>query len=690
MKSPRPTHAKAPRLLCAALTLTLSSVYVSAETSKASTGRLQRLKYNNPGLVVDVGVGLWGWPLPMDYNHDGLIDLVLSSTDNINPGIYYFENTGQVDPQDKLPIFAAARQIGETPRAPQISYVNGKAILTSPGAIYRDFGQNVFANPAKLPAPERIHPLPKEKSARGWPDGVRDSHWRMVDYDGDGVTDLIVGIDYWADYKWEKGNAGPEPSYTPEGKWIYGPLHGYVYLLRNKGTDDAPDYEKPVMLEAGGAPIDVYGEPSPSFADFRHTGKLDLICGDFLGTFTFFENIGTRTQPRYAAGKQLKVGGQPLQMDLCMITPTVIDFNGDGFPDLISGDEDGRAALIENTGGGDGGAPQFYQPRYFKQIADEIKVGALATPVSVDWDNDGLSDLIVGDSAGHLAFIKNLGGTPNRWAAPRFLEAGGRLIRLIAGYNGAVQGPSEGRWGYSNPSVIDWDGDGLLDIICNDIWGRVEWYKNVGSKEVPKLAAAQPLQVSWPGEPAKPYWVWWKPENNQLVAQWRTTPFAIDFNNDGLADLVMMDHEGYLAFFERKKDASGKLTLLPGKRIFRGETISSYDANGAPLNHEAGLLQLNGKLLGAAGRRNFCMVDWDGDGRLDLLVNSVPNVNFLKNVGDSPEGGFTFRDMGPVDTRKLAGHATAPTVVYQDKDGIPDLLVGAEDGFIYAMRNPRH
>ncbi len=36
----------------------------------------QRIAYHNPGLRTDVGVGLWGWPLPMDYNRDGLMDLL--------------------------------------------------------------------------------------------------------------------------------------------------------------------------------------------------------------------------------------------------------------------------------------------------------------------------------------------------------------------------------------------------------------------------------------------------------------------------------------------------------------------------------------------------------------------------------------------------------------------------------------
>jgi hypothetical protein len=45
--------------------------------------------------------------------------------------------------------------------------------------------------------------------------------------------------------------------------------------------------------------------------------------------------------------------------------------------------------------------------------------------------------------------------------------------------------------------------------------------------------------------------------------------------------------------------------------------------------------------------------------------------------------------MGNLDRAKLAGHDTSPTVVDWNNDGIPDLLLGAEDGHLYYLRNPR-
>jgi hypothetical protein len=655
-----------------------------APATPAATA-MPRLAHQNPGLLADLGVGLWAWPLPIDYNRDGRMDLVVVCTDKPFNGTWYFENSGDVDPQLNLPIFRPARLLGKSAPSAGISYVTGQPVVTATasvkqgdifayrGNVYPDFLQSHFDRPTKLGAPERILTEPGN---------IRQNQWKLVDYDGDGALDLTVGIDFWGDYGWDA-------AFNRFGDWTRGPLHGYVYLMRNTGTTASPVYAEPVRVQAGGRPVDPFGMPSPMWGDFDGDGDLDLLCGEFRDRFTYYENTGTRTRPDYAAGRPLALGGVPLVMDLCMITPTAVDFDGDGDLDLVVGDEDGRVAFLEHTGRVSGGMPQFLPPRYFRQFAAEVKFGALATPYAFDWDGDGDEDLISGNTAGYVGFIENLGSTPIRWAAPRYLTAGGRLIRELAGPNGSIQGPAEAKWGYSILSVADWDGDGLPDLMTNGIWGKVVWYKNVGTRTAPRLAAAQPVEVAPGTKSPKPAWNWWDPQGREFVTQWRTTPQMVDWNGDGLMDLVMSDHEGYLALFPRRRAADGTLELGAAQRVFWGEGVSVYNSNGQPQNRESGLLRLNDGVNGRGGRRTFCVADWDGDGTPDLLVNSNPNVNFLRGLGRDAAGRWRFRDEGPVSPHVLAGHATKPTVGDWDRDGIPDLLIGAEDGFFYQLRNPR-
>lgn len=639
----------------------------------ASAATLERLKYNTPGLVVDLGVGLWAWPLPMDFDGDGDLDLVVNCPDKPYNGVYFFENTTGDTSKNKLPVFRPGRRISAGVQNVQVSFVEGKPRVLSPGNEYPDFLKTGLASPKKLPPPANVHP-----------NKVRGNFWRYVDYDGDGAVDLIVGADDWTDYGWDN-------AYDASGRWTNGPLRGFVYLARNRGTTEKPDYEQPVKVMAGDKPVEVFGWPSPNFADFEGDGDLDLICGEFLDGFTYFENSGTRTSPKYAAGRRLTTpGGKRLAMDLEMITPTAIDWDKDGDVDLIVGDEDGRVAFIENTGKlGADQTPQFLPPRYFQQEADDLKCGALATPVGFDWDGDGDTDIISGNTAGYIVFFENLSGPgveKPRWAAPRFLEADGKVIRIQAGTNGSIQGPCEAKWGYTTLSVADWDGDGRPDILANSILGKVHWYRNTGTRERPKLAAAQPIEVEWNGAQPHLNYGWLRPEGKALLTQWRTTPVAVDWNKDGLMDLVMLDQAGYLAFFERARGA-GKLVLGAPQRIFSGENFSITDSRHGLVEKTAGLIRLNSGVAGRSGRRKLCVVDWDGDGRLDLLVNSA-NANFLKQTA-AREGKLYFRDEGLLVQENIEGHDVSPTTVDFNGDGVPDFLGGAEDGRFYYLRNPR-
>jgi hypothetical protein len=101
---------------------------------------------------------------------------------------------------------------------------------------------------------------------------------------------------------------------------------------------------------------------------------------------------------------------------------------------------------------------------------------------------------------------------------------------------------------------------------------------------------------------------------------------------------------------------------------------------------EGSSLRLNEHEAGGSGRRKFTLADWDSDGRLDLLVNSK-SVDLWRNVSDQP-GQYVFQHIGTLDTRVLAGHTTSPTTVDWDRNGEPDLLIGAEDGFFYYLPHP--
>jgi len=647
--------------------LLVSSLLVSCCQCALAADGLERLRYNQPGLQVDLGVGLWAWPVPCDADGDGDFDLIVSCPDKPSNGVWFFENIDGDTASHPLPVFKSAVKLSSTVHYVMPSYVGDQVRVLSPGAEYTNFASTGLTNKVALPVDAKFY-VPTGKQPKG--PKVRHNQWRYVDYDGDSNLDLVVGIEDWSYYGWDD-------AWDTNGEWSNGKLHGFVMLLRNEATNDAPRYAPPVKLEAAGVAIDTFGCPSPNFEDFDGDGDLDLICGEFLDGFTYFENIGSRTSPKYLDGAKLVTAdGERLRMDLQMIVPVAFDWDKDGDKDLIVGDEDGRVAFIENTGKfNQHDLPVFLAPKYFQQQADTLKCGALATPVGTDWDGDGDIDIISGNTAGYIEFFENLSGrgvAEPIWNAPKRLQVNGESFRIMAGRNGSIQGPAEAKWGYTTFSVSDWDHDGLPDIILNSILGEVVWLRNIGTLSEPQLERQKNIEVEWPGPQPLLAWGWKKPRLKALLTQWRTTPVVYDFNGDGLVDLAMLDHAGYLSYFERFMEKDD-LKLRAPKRVF-------VDESGEPL-------RLNSKSAGGSGRRKLCVTDWDGDGKFDILLNSS-NADFLQQVGDR-DGKWFFRNAGTLAKQNIEGHDVSPATVDFDGDGVRDFLGGAEDGRMYFLKNPR-
>ncbi len=633
-----------------------------AEAPPAFIGGCEALTYGRKGVRAPLGTGLWACPAPLHYDDDGRLDLLYSCADKPCGGTYLYkrlsEKEGKAD-------FRLVGRMDSPHRCLSVCDWDGdkRADVLVAGGYYKDVRSFGFDRFVKMTVPK-------------YGKRVRAHLYRATDWDADGVMDLLVANGDWSAYGWDK-------AYNERGEWTRGPLHGWVWFFRNTGSAAKPEFDPGRQLMTDHWPVDVFGRPGVCVADWDSDGDNDLLIGEFLDRITYFENVGTKSKPKLATGRFLTVEGKTLKLDLCMIMPSVCDFDGDGDMDLIVGEEDGYVDLFENVAG-KGRMPVLKPAVYLTELDPPVKSGALVVPSVADWDGDGDDDIVVGNTAGYLELFVNEGQN-GEWKIRRagYLQDDAGPIRILAGYNGSIQGPCETKWGYTVPTVADWDGDGKLDVLANGIIGRLQWWRRRETNPDRPMDSGRPLHVRWKGDPPYPKWNWWRPgytgfdsggwgaaAPDELVTQWRTRPQVTDWNGDGLADLVSLDHEGYLALYRRTGEAGNPLS--PGERVF-------LDEKGKPLRLTTGV-------GGRSGRIKICLVDWDRDGDLDLLKNTR-NVGWYENVTTPEEKGKRMRLAwrGDLIKRRLAGHTSSPEAVDFNRDGWSDILLGAEDGRLYCI-----
>lgn len=342
--------------------------------------------------------------------------------------------------------------------------------------------------------------------------------------------------------------------------------------------------------------------------------------------------------------------------------PHVADWNRDGRDDLVVGFRSaaqygGIGVWLREADGSLTPTPAFASGSASAATGFTVYF----RPVLADWDGDGARDLIYGQLYGTKGVVAcaNEGSD----AGPVFHGGSCRALRTASG---ALVGETTGSSvAYVSPEVVDWDGDGDLDLLVgtgSDAAGLnekgVRLYENTGTATSPSLAP--------------PVWVVRNGTTEGLGTESYFEPTSVDVDDDGDDDLLVAG----------RRNGSAQEFFL--------HTCLNTDSDAAPAFPSCSPRSLPGLVNNVVDA-----ADWDGDGYVDLLrgfySGFVANpVTLLHGRGPDTDGDGLSDSLdncpsvpNPAD---LKLDRTNPVQVDTDGDGRGDACDPDVDGD--AVDNP--
>ena len=187
---------------------------------------------------------------------------------------------------------------------------------------------------------------------------------------------------------------------------------------------------------------------------------------------------------------------------------------------MVTGSYTQSVSIYKGLPGGKYAAAKRILATNGKPISDE----SAQSPCFGDWDGDGDYDMVVGFIQGPVKLYLNNGKMA-------FTERG----KLTA--SGKVISESDG-----GPCVVDWDGDGMLDLLMGSGEGGVQFYRGKTRGSLDLATGVKVVDAGTHGWQARAS----DPSGRHPFVPFepgvRTKPFAADWNDDGKLDLLVGDY----------------------------------------------------------------------------------------------------------------------------------------------------
>lgn len=308
---------------------------------------------------------------------------------------------------------------------------------------------------------------------------------RFVDIDADGDKDMFISVLYLSQN-----------------------IRNFAYY-KNNGSASSPDFQR--VSDNYLNNVDVGGTSNISFVDIDNDNDKDLFIGSDLSKVSYFQNTGSAQNPAFT----LITDSLPILSQSFNYAPSFADLDNDGDMDMMLGSYIKDSLwFFRNTGNAT--SFNFTLEARGHQIGLST-LGQSSTPTFADIDNDGDKDLFIGATNGRIFFYKNTGSASNF------------QFEFQTNFYNSIDVGDE-----SVPKFFDIDNDNDYDLFIGMRDGKIFFYKNEGTSQVPDF-------------------VFQTAEYKGLNVQQYACPEFVDIDADTDADLFVGNNKGGIFYFENNK-----------------------------------------------------------------------------------------------------------------------------------------